>query len=263
MLTNFLNYIKCFQIHITLKSSPIQYYCFVCWSPRAGSGRVPRKATDFARDLQLVHHHFCILQKECGKLEGTEYSFLKNQNVVLHSKMSQVKSRNHLQSYYLTILLWTPKTMNLDNKICNGVNQNTNSKWRCSWCLAIALLFPDIYSRRKRSRKYNTIYFVIVTFLGMAPITWSSSRWQSKWAPFPFIPIIAFTQKYAKVELWNTICSQACVSVMFFLIFSFTISLFRQFSLSRLHDNWLWATSINGSQQILSTSVPLATSLGR
>ena len=72
LLTNFSNYIKCFQIHITLKSSPIQYYCFVCWSPRAGSGRVPRKATDFARDLQLVHHHFCILQKECGKLEGTK-----------------------------------------------------------------------------------------------------------------------------------------------------------------------------------------------
>ena len=236
-------------------------YTIFCCSPRAGSDRIPRTSADFARDLQLVHHHFCILQKECGKLEGTEYSFLKNQNVVLHS-MSQVKPRNHLQSYCLTILLWTPKTMNLDNKICNGVNLNTNSKWRCSWCLANALLFPDIYSRRK-SRKYNAIYFAIITFWGKAPNILKFEPLTKQMGPFAFIPIIAFTQKYAKVELWNTICSQACVSVMFFLIFSFTISLFRQFSLSRLHDNWLWATSINGSQQILSTSVPLATSLGR
>ena len=37
------------------------------------SGRdwVPRASADIARDIQLVHLHFCILQKECGKLEGT------------------------------------------------------------------------------------------------------------------------------------------------------------------------------------------------
>ena len=42
-----------------------------------GRDWISRASADFARDLQLVHLHFCILQKECGKLEGTEYSFLK------------------------------------------------------------------------------------------------------------------------------------------------------------------------------------------
>ena len=56
---------------------PFIIYTIFCCSPRAGSDRIPRTSADFARDLQLVHHHFCILQKECGKLEGTEYSFLK------------------------------------------------------------------------------------------------------------------------------------------------------------------------------------------
>ena len=49
-----------------------QYYTiFLLFSP-AVSDRIPWASTDFARDLQLVHHHFCILQKECGKLEGTK-----------------------------------------------------------------------------------------------------------------------------------------------------------------------------------------------
>ena len=36
-----------------------------------GRDWISRASADFARDLQLVHLHFCILQKECGKLEGT------------------------------------------------------------------------------------------------------------------------------------------------------------------------------------------------
>ena len=39
-----------------------------------GRDWISRASADFARDLQLVHLHFCILQKECGKLEGTGFN---------------------------------------------------------------------------------------------------------------------------------------------------------------------------------------------
>ncbi len=42
----------------------------------SGGNRVPRPPTHAARDLQLVHQHFCILQKERGKLEGIVTSLL-------------------------------------------------------------------------------------------------------------------------------------------------------------------------------------------
>ncbi len=39
--------------------------------PTQGGGRVARPPAHSPRDLQLVHQHFCILQKERGELEGT------------------------------------------------------------------------------------------------------------------------------------------------------------------------------------------------
>ena len=56
------------------------FFCFLTpfllFVHRAGGGWVPREPADPARDLQLVHNHFCILPKESGKLEGNHQTSL-------------------------------------------------------------------------------------------------------------------------------------------------------------------------------------------
>ena len=69
-----------------------------------GRDWISRASADFARDLQLVHLHFCILQKECGKLEGTKIFFSNGFKFTIGQtlKKKDTKESSHFLFFFFT-----------------------------------------------------------------------------------------------------------------------------------------------------------------
>ena len=85
---------KCLDIQICRVGNNISICCrgisvIDILFPFLGNSWESWSAADSARDLQLVHHHFCILQEKCCKLEG--------------KKLLKLFSFMHLMFYYQVI----------------------------------------------------------------------------------------------------------------------------------------------------------------
>ena len=95
----------------SLKWCILHFFCF--FTDGAGGGWVSWEAAHPARNIQLVHHHFCILPKESGKLEGNHDLFnLVRGDLLLEgrpylSSFLRRKRKWKKQSWPETGVLWT------------------------------------------------------------------------------------------------------------------------------------------------------------